>query len=377
MNVSENNDNKILKELNEKIIVKEITEMLEVSDILLDGFGHDSAFVNTTIEEDEILLMNTDRSGINSAYTLGIANGECVGDFGVSHAISDIIASGGQPIAVTIALLLPEDITLGFVKEVMIGAQKAAKKYGAILAAGDTKKNSKFAMVVTAVGKAKKDERLTRSKVKKDDLLVVTGNLGTMVSGLLAIKKNINVSEEENELFKDALIYQNPPYKLGLELSKAKIASTCTDNSDGLPSSIYSLCNASGLGAIIEESELPIHSASLNIARNLNIRPIQLTLAGGDWQYLYSVPKKNIGEVYKIAKEVNHKITIIGKFIKEKKVIVKTLENEYKILNRIENDRFSKNSGNSYFEALANKMECFGDKIDENLKNSLEEILND
>ena len=83
-------NNKTLDELNEKIIVKEITEMLEVSDLLLDGFGHDSAFINTTINEDEILLMNTDRSSINSVYTLGIANGECVGDFGVSHAVSDI-----------------------------------------------------------------------------------------------------------------------------------------------------------------------------------------------------------------------------------------------------------------------------------------------
>ena len=154
-------DNKKLYELSEKILVKEIIKLLEVDEMLLDGFGHDSAFINTTIHEDEILLMNTDRSGINTAYTLGLANGECVGDFGVSHAISDIIASGGQPLAISIALLLPDNLTLGFVKEVMIGAQKAAKKYGAFLAPGDTKKSNKLAMVVTATLKAQKTERLT------------------------------------------------------------------------------------------------------------------------------------------------------------------------------------------------------------------------
>lgn len=356
-------NSKTLKELNEKIIVREITEMLEVSDLLLDGFGHDSAFINTTIKEDEILLMNTDRSGINSAYTLGLADGECVGDFGVSHAISDIIASGGKPIAISIALLLPDNITLGFVKEVMIGAQKAAKKYGAFLAAGDTKKNPKFAMVVTATGKAHKEERLTRSKAKNGDLLVVTGNLGTMVSGLIVSKKNINISKEDEETFEEALIYQNPPYKLGMKLSKAKVANACTDISDGLASSLYSLCNSSGVGAIIDESKLPIHNASCNVAKKLKIRPIQLTLAGGDWQYLYSIPKDNMKEVYKIAKKVDWPVTVIGKIVKENHIVVKTFEDDFRIFNRIENDRFSNHSGNSYFEKLANQIECFGDKI--------------
>ncbi len=357
-------NSKTLNELTEKIIVKEITEMLEESDLLLDGFGHDAAFINTTIDEDEVLLMNTDRSGINSAYTLGLANGECVGDFGVSHAISDIIASGGQPVAISIALLLPDDLTLGFVKEVMIGAQKAAKKYGAFLAAGDTKKNTKFAMVVTAVGKAHKTERLTRSKAKKGDLLVATGHLGTMVSGLISFKKKLNTSEASEKIFKEALIFQNPPYELGTKLSRAKVANACTDISDGLPSSIYSLCNASGVGAIIDESKLPIHQVGLDLAKQLNIRPMQLTLAGGDWQYLYSIPKEHIDQVYQLAKEANWPITVIGEIIDDRLIIIKTLEDEFRILERIENDKFSKPSGNNYFEALANKMECFGDRVD-------------
>ena len=109
-------NNKQISELNEKILVEEIIRLLEADEMLLDGFGHDAGFIDTTIENDEIILMNTDRSGENVAYRLGLANGECIGDFGVSHAISDIIASGGQPIAISVALLLPDELTLGFVK---------------------------------------------------------------------------------------------------------------------------------------------------------------------------------------------------------------------------------------------------------------------
>jgi thiamine-monophosphate kinase len=364
-------DNKKISELNEKKLVHEITKLLEVDDRLLDGFGHDSAFIDTTILEDEVLLMNTDRSGINSAYTLGLADGECVGDFGVSHAISDIIASGGQPIAITVALLLPDDLTLGFVKEVMLGAQKAAKKYGAFLAAGDTKKNPKFAMVVTATGKAHKTERLTRSNAQKGDFLVVTGNLGTMLAGKIAFKQKLDISDKAIELFKNALIFQNPPYVLGTKLSKSKLANACTDISDGLPSSIYSLCNASGLGAIIEESNIPIHEETLNIANTLNIRPMQFTLTGGDWQYLYSIPEKNIDQVKAIAKMVDFPISVIGKVIEENEVVIKTLENEYKLLLRVENDRFSKHTGESFFTILEKEISFFDDNISEDLKKKL------
>lgn len=370
-------NNKKIIELNEKILVKEITELLEVDEMLLDGFGHDSAFIDTIILEDEVVLMNTDRSGINSAYTLGLADGECVGDFGVSHAISDIIASGGQPIAITVALLLPEDLTLGFVKEVMIGAQKAAKKYGAFLAAGDTKKNPKFAMVVTAIGKAHKTERLTRSNAQIGDLLIVTGNLGTMLSGKIAFKQKLNMSEKAEKLFKNALIFQNPPYKLGTLLSKLKLANTCTDISDGLPSSIHSLCNASGVGAIIDESKIPIHEESIKIANYLNIRPMQLTLTGGDWQYLYAIPKKHINEVHQIAKNVDFSISIIGEIIEENEVIIKTLENEYKTLLRVENDRFSKHTGESFFTILEKEITFFDNSISSNLKNKLVSMFNE
>jgi thiamine-monophosphate kinase len=352
-------NNKILKELNEKTIVNEIIKTLEVSDNLLDGFGHDSAFINTKLLDDEVLLMNSDRSGLNIAYKLGLSNGECVGDFAISHAVSDIFVAGGYPLAISVVLLLPDNLTLGFVKEVMNGAQKAAKKYGAFLASGDTKKNSKFAMVVTVIGKGKKDKRLTRANAKKDDLLVVTGNLGTMVSGLLAIKKNLNISNDAKMLFEEALIYQNPPYKLALEISKNKIANASIDNSDGLTSSIYSLCNKSNVGAIIYESKLPIHPYSLEVAKLLSIRPIQLTLTGGDWQYLYSIPKNKIDIINQIAEKMNYPITVIGKITEQEDILIKTIENDIKLLKRIENDRFNKNRNNNFFESIVNKIECF------------------
>jgi len=333
-------DDKKLNELGEKVVVEQIIKSLEVPDNLIFGFGHDSAFVDTEVGSDEVLLVNTDRSGVNVAYTLGISDAECIGDFGVSHSVSDIFASGGKPIAISIALLLPGDLTLRFVKEVMRGAEKAAKKYGAILASGDTKKNSKFAMVVTAIGKAKKDEILTRSSARSNDLLVVTGYLGTMFAGLLAKKQNICISERAQKLFTNALINQNPPHVLSSRLAKAKIPSSCTDISDGIASSLHSLSSASGLGAYIYESKLPIHPEGVKIANSIKIRAMNLTLTGGDWQYLYTVPKENIDRAFEISSSLGFLITVVGEMTEGHDVIIETLEGNCKLLKRIEKDKF-------------------------------------
>ena len=175
-----------LKELGEKKIVNRIISHIDQDSRLVGGMGHDSAFLKIEISRDELLLLNTDRSGINVAYSLGLSDAECVGDFAVSHAVSDILAGGGDVIAVTLALLLPENLEIDFVEKVVEGANKAARRYGATIVCGDTKENPKFSAVVTAIGKCKEGRQLLRSGARVGDLIVVSGELGTMAAGILA-----------------------------------------------------------------------------------------------------------------------------------------------------------------------------------------------
>ena len=67
--INNNIDAKTLSELGEKTIVKEITSFLSVDERLIGGFGGDSAIISFGLE-NEFLLVNTDRSGMNIAYKL-------------------------------------------------------------------------------------------------------------------------------------------------------------------------------------------------------------------------------------------------------------------------------------------------------------------
>ncbi len=365
---------KTLGEVGERFIVREITGSLTPSDLLLDGFGHDAAFVDISVTDEEVLVINTDRSGLNIAYQLGLAGAECVGDLGVSHAISDVVAAGGCPKTVTVALLLPPDTEVDFVREVMKGAELAAIRYGAIVTGGDTKKNPKFAMVVTVIGTAHRDKRLRRSTAQKGDALVVTGQLGDMLLGTIAFKNNLDLLSEVKCELEKALVKQNPPFELGRAFADAGIANACMDISDGLTGTLFSICTSSGLGAVIDESKLPINPKLINLANTLELRPMQLTLAGGDWQFLYSISMDNLSEAEKIADSIGIPITVIGNTVESQFIAARTLEGHYRSLKRIEHDSFiGKISGKGYFENLRSPQECFDEVISDQ---TIEEALN-
>ena len=235
-----------LSDLGERNIKSEILKTLKGSEKLIDGYGHDASFLDLQVSEDEMLFINTDKSGLNVAYKLGLANAECVGEFGVSHSVSDVVASGGVPEAISVALMLPDDENIEFVKQVMQGVETATEGYGAVLTGGDTKKASSFSIVVTAIGKGNKKHRLTRSGAKDGDLLVTTGTLGDFFLGNIVFKQKIEVQPEEEQLLKSALIKQEPPVPFGMAMAREMLANACTDISDGLSGALHNICMSSG-----------------------------------------------------------------------------------------------------------------------------------
>ena len=358
------NEEKTLREVGERFIVRQILDMLQPSQLLVDGFGHDGAFLDLPLQADELLVVNTDRSGLNIAYQLGLAGAECVGDLGVSHAISDVVAAGGVPKAVTVALLLPPETKVGFVLEVMRGVERAALRYGAMVAGGDTKQNPKFAMVVTAIGSVRRDRRLGRSGARAGDALVVTGHLGSMLLGTIIARKKVECSSGARVVLDRALTEQQPPFGLGRAFADDQVANACMDISDGLSSALFSLCTTSGVGAFIDEGRIPVHPDVAELAKGLSLRPMQLALAGGDWQYLYAIPPTRLPDAERIARSVGMRVTVIGEVLEASLIAARTLEGEFRHVNRIEHDSFGDGlKGAGYFEFLESPQSCFGDEL--------------
>ena len=358
--------NKTVGELGERYVVAEVTRGIRPPDFLLDGFGHDAAFVDLPRRADEVLVINTDRSGMNVAFKLGLAGPECVGDLGVSHAVSDVVVAGGAPKALTVALLLPADTTMGFVRGVMRGADAAAARYGASIVGGDTKQNAKFAIVVTVVGTAPRDRRVLRSGAQPGDLLVVTGYLGSMVLGLMALRRSLRVGERARRVVEGALVNQRPPYQLGRAVADAGIARAGVDISDGLPGAVHAICNASGVGALIDEGSIPLHPEVSDLVAATGLGPLQLSSAGGDWQFLYSVPAERLGRLTQIAATVGASVHVVGSVVEAGMMAVRTAEGIWHRLERFEHDSFADGFGaGGHFAKIEAAAPCVGERVDQ------------
>jgi len=337
-------------------ILEQVSSHREAISLLDGGLGHDSGVLINPLEVSERLLVNTDKSGVSKAFKLGLADGECIGDFAVSHAVSDILASGGRPFAISVAMLIPGDTSIETVDQIMLGILKACHFYDVTLAGGDTKKSDQLALVVTAIGKAPPEDVLFRDTPSPGDLLVVSGELGSMLMGSVVYERNIPVPAETRKILDDALIYQRPPFKLAVEINTARIARACTDISDGLQGACRNMLSSSALGANLKEECLPINPGVKALALGIGLSPVQLSLAGGDWRFLYSVPEENYPALLDIADRIKHKVHCIGKVTQNSGIWVERLDGTRSELSDIENDSFRTGG---YFDMLSHPLDPY------------------
>jgi thiamine-monophosphate kinase len=161
---------------------------------------------------------------------------------------------------------------------------------------------------VTAIGQVKPDKKVLRSTAKKGDVICVTGDLGAAYLGLqiLEREKQIYLSQpdmkpdlEEQEYIVGRQLKPEARVDMIAQFAKSGVVPTSMiDVSDGLSSDLMHLCKQSGLGAIIEESGVPIHPQAQEMALKFSLDPITCALSGGeDYELLFTIDPKDLDKV--------------------------------------------------------------------------------
>jgi thiamine-monophosphate kinase len=340
-----------LAALGEREVVSRLTALLPRAPFLVGGIGSDAAAINIGLPDEKLLLVNSDRTGVNLAFQLGLDGPACIGDLAVSHAVSDIYACGGLPNAITIVLLLPAATAYEFAQDVQRGAAEAATRYGAFIVGGDTKHGSAVTVVVTAMGVVSRSHLLLRTGAQPGDLVCVTGHLGDFLTAVGTTRNSIPIQAELKTILHNAVLQQQPPFSFAPALAAGLVAHACTDISDGLPGAVHGVASASRLGALIEESRLPVRPEVLEFGRSLGLTPMQLASAGGDWQFLYAIPPGCLRRAQDIALECGHKLSVVGEFTAEPAIAYRTVDGITRTLDRLEHDSFLPGrSGKSFFD---------------------------
>ena len=281
------------------------------------GIGDDAAVLRPGAGTEWVVT--TDSFLENVHFLRKIHPPGAVGYKALARATSDIAAMGARSRYFFLTLGLPGACTGAWLDGFLNGMARAARRFGMILAGGDTSKYPLVVASLTVLGEIKRGRAILRSGARPGDLLCVSGTLGEAEVGLRLIQAKLHKRKRWTKLLKKHF-YPEPRLALGEWLADHRFATSMIDTSDGLSTDLRHICEASGVGAIVWASKIPIVRIPAEL-RRLRFAPLDLALNGGeDYELLFTVPKRFSGRVPR--KFGGTPVTVIGEITREKKVIL-------------------------------------------------------
>ena len=280
------------------------------------GIGDDAAIFHGTKGFDQILTCDWFLEG--SHFLRDKHPADAVGWKCLARAVSDIAAMGGVPRCFLLSLALPSSHTGLWLEEFLRGLQRAAKRFGCVLAGGDTTRRKDILINVTIVGEAQTGQAVLRSGARPSDIVFVSGQLGEAERGLHLIRQGHRLLNSRNPILRKHL-YPQPRIALGSWLAEMHLASAMMDLSDGLSTDLPLLCAASGVGARILAAQIPAVRAEGQAGAIEN--SLELALHGGDdYELLFTVPRKRLNQLLRSFHGIP--LTPIGEITKEQQVLL-------------------------------------------------------
>lgn len=244
------------------------------------GPGDDAACLQ--LPPNHLLLVSTDTLVANRHF-LTSWDAYDIAYKAIMVNVSDIAAMTVKPLWLTMSLTLPE-IQEIWIEKFSLGMKNALEICGVSLVGGDLTKGP-LTINVTIHGSAPKKLITLRSGAKPGDVIYVSGRLGGPSLAVKSIQENQSEDKVQKEL---VTLLKNPQPRIDLTNLLQKYATSSIDISDGLSSDLKHICDASHVGALIQESAIPVHPL---VQAKEPAQAIQYALDGGDeYELCFTVP---------------------------------------------------------------------------------------
>ncbi|HEY9880276.1 MAG TPA: thiamine-phosphate kinase [Leptolyngbyaceae cyanobacterium] len=181
--------------------------------------------------------------------------------------LSDLASMGATPLGITVGLSLPGETPVAWVEGLYQGMAACLKQFGGEIYGGDLCRSKVVTVSITALGTAQPERVLYRHAARPGQAIVATGYHGLSRAGLEVLLHPDNWTNLPDPVC-DAWIqaHRRPTprfdvlpllWQLGGRVKNSSVAAM--DSSDGLANAVMQLCRASGVGARVLASHLPLH----------------------------------------------------------------------------------------------------------------------
>ncbi|MHB9055553.1 MAG: thiamine-phosphate kinase [Paludibacteraceae bacterium] len=303
-------------------LIKHLTEKVKlVNNSSLKGIGDDAAVLDY---KDKQVLVTTDLLLEGIHFDLMYVPLKHLGYKAAVVNFSDIYAMNGQPKQITVSLGVSKRFSVESLEEIYSGILLACENYGVDLVGGDTSASlTGLTISITCIGEGEKDKIVYRNGAKENDLICVSGDLGSAYMGLQLLEREKLVFEGQGENVqpdfdgKEYILQRQlkPEARKNIikDLAEKGIQPTAMmDISDGLSSELIHICSQSNVGCRVFEDKIPIHMQAAVMAEELNMNIVTAALNGGeDYELLFTcslddydkiVSMENVGIVGHITK---------------------------------------------------------------------------
>lgn len=280
------------------------------------GIGDDAAAVDMY---NQLTLISTDMLVEGIHFDLSYVPLKHLGYKAVIVNLSDIYAMNGTPKQITVSIALSSKFTIDAVEEFYSGMQLACERHQVDIVGGDTTSSLRgMTISITVIGSVSPGKMVKRSTASINDLICVSGDLGSAYLGLQILRREKEVFLQNPKAQPDLKNYEylierqlKPEARKDIiqKLSEVGVVpSSMIDISDGLASELMHICTSSKKGCRIYEDKVPVDMQAGEVSEEFNLSPVICALNGGeDYELLFTISPSD----YEKVKELKD-ISIIG-----------------------------------------------------------------
>lgn len=210
-----------------------------------------------------------------------------IGKLAVHISCNDIASSGVEPVALLMTLLMPLTATKEDAKNIMTQAHEEAGKLGVAIIGGHTEFTSavnRVVVSVTAVGKGLKSKVSATASGKPGDLLVMSKFAALEGTAIICNERAevlLNGGLTPSEIEEGAeFMSQLSVLPEGLLAADSGVRAMHDVTEGGIYGAIWEMCQASGLGAQVYKSEIPVREVTRKLCEVFQLDPYRLISSG-------------------------------------------------------------------------------------------------